>query len=148
MSDSLLENRSTLNRRQMLQLSTAAGVLGWLIAIWGIRIFDSAVIPIGKPAWLDFSMDYRAFGYMAAISLATGILFGLAPALRLSRIDVSSAMFRHRKIPGGVPIAIGRSAPGSLFPCERLIRTDEGCLRLPGAYGELLSAPGPCLGGA
>jgi len=37
-------------------------------------------------------MDYRGFAYLAAISLGTGLLFGLAPALRLSRLDVNTSL--------------------------------------------------------
>src|SRR5712692_10476154 len=77
---------------ESLLLSVAGGTIGWLIATWGIRVFDAAVIPTGKPVWIDFSLDYRAFAYLAAISIATGILFGLAPALRLSRLDVNTAL--------------------------------------------------------
>src|SRR5579871_943342 len=82
--------------RQLLiestMLSAAGGVLGWLFAIWGTRAFDLAVIPTGKPAWIDFSLDYRVMLYLAAISIGTGILFGLLPALRLSKLDVSSSL--------------------------------------------------------
>lgn len=77
---------------ESLLLSVAGGVLGLLIAQWGTRAFDAAVVPTGKPAWIDFSMDYRAFAYLAAISIGTSILFGLAPALRLSRLDVNTAL--------------------------------------------------------
>ena len=77
---------------ESLLLSTAGGVAGLLIAQWGTRAFDAAVIPTGKPSWIDFSMDYRAFGYLAAISLGTSIVFGMAPALRLSRLDVNAAL--------------------------------------------------------
>ncbi len=77
---------------ESLLLSLAGGSLGWLIAQWGIRTFDAAVIPTGKPEWIDFSMDYRAFWYLAAISIATGILFGLVPALRLAKLDVNSGL--------------------------------------------------------
>jgi predicted permease len=73
-------------------LSLAGGAMGWLLANWGIHAFDAAVIPTGKPQWIDFSMDYRVFGYLAAISIGTGILFGLAPALRVSKLDVSTAL--------------------------------------------------------
>ena len=69
---------------ESLMLSSAGGVFGWLIAQWGIRTFDAAAIPTGKPEWIDFSMDYRAFWYLAAISVGTGLLFGLVPALRLA----------------------------------------------------------------
>ena len=73
-------------------LSITGGVLGWLIAIWGVRTFDAVVTPLGKPAFIDFSMDYNVLAYLVAISLGTGVLFGLAPALRLSRLDVNTAL--------------------------------------------------------
>src|SRR5204863_3292975 len=48
---------------ESLILSAAGGAIGFLIAQWGTRAFDTAVIPSGKPAWIDFSLDYRAFAY-------------------------------------------------------------------------------------
>jgi putative ABC transport system permease protein len=77
---------------ESLLLSSAGGALGWLIAQWGIPAFDAAVIPTGKPAWIDFSMDYRAFWYLAAVSIGTGLLFGLVPGLRLARLDVNAGL--------------------------------------------------------
>src|SRR5262245_40626476 len=77
---------------ESLLLSFAGGLLALFIAQWGIRAFDAAVIPTGKPAWIDFSMDYRAFGYLAGVSFVTAILFGLVPAMRLARMDVNSAL--------------------------------------------------------
>jgi predicted permease len=73
-------------------LSIGGGALGWLAAIWGIRTFDAAVIPNGKPAFITFTVDYRVILYVAAVTLGTGILFGLAPALRLSRLDINAAL--------------------------------------------------------
>ncbi len=76
---------------ESLMLSIAGGVCGWLLSMWGIRLFEKAVR--GRiPAWMTFTMDYRGLAYLAAISLATGLLFGLAPALRLSRLDVNTAL--------------------------------------------------------
>jgi putative ABC transport system permease protein len=77
---------------ESVTLSVAGGLLGLLLAIWGVRAFDLAIAGTGKPAWLDFSMDYAVFAYLAAISIAAGILFGLAPAVRLSRLDVITAI--------------------------------------------------------
>jgi putative ABC transport system permease protein len=77
---------------ESLILSIAGGLIGWMIAIWGIRTFDNAVIPVGKPQSLDFSMDVRALIYLAAITIGTGLLFGLAPALRLSKLDVNTSL--------------------------------------------------------
>jgi putative ABC transport system permease protein len=75
---------------ESLMLSIAGGLIGWMIAIWGIRTFDNAVTT--KPPSLDFSMDLRALLYLAAITIGTGLLFGLAPALRLSKLDVNTAL--------------------------------------------------------
>jgi putative ABC transport system permease protein len=77
---------------ESLILSIAGGLIGWMIAIWGIRTFDNAVIPNGKPQSLDFSMDVRALIYLAAITIGTGLVFGLAPALRLSKLDVNTSL--------------------------------------------------------
>jgi len=76
---------------ESVTLSVAGGVVGWLLAFWGVRAFDAAIAD-GKPPWLDFSMDYTVFAYLAAISIGSGLLFGLAPALRLARVDVNAAL--------------------------------------------------------
>jgi predicted permease len=65
--------------------------LGYLISIWGVRFFDLSVRN-RIPAWMNFSMDYRGFAYLAVVSLGTGLLFGLVPALRLSKLDVNSSL--------------------------------------------------------
>jgi predicted permease len=77
---------------ESLMLSIAGGAIGWMLAIWGIRVFDNAVAATGKPPSLDFTMDLRALLYLAAITIGTGLLFGLAPALRLSKLDVNAAL--------------------------------------------------------
>jgi predicted permease len=77
---------------ESVMLSIAGGAIGWMLAVWGIRAFDAQVTPTGKPPTLDFSMDVRALLYLAGITIGTGLLFGLAPALRLSKLDVNSAL--------------------------------------------------------
>ena len=77
---------------ESVMLASAAGAVGWFIAIGGARLFGRAIAGTGPPPWLDFSMDYRVLAYICAISVASGILFGLAPALRLSRLDVNAAL--------------------------------------------------------
>ena len=41
-----------------------------------------------KSSWLiiDYTMDQRVLGYLSALSVGTGLLFGLAPALQLSKL--------------------------------------------------------------
>jgi len=77
---------------ESVMLSAVGGIFGSVFAFWGVRIFDRAVIPTGKPAFLIFTMDYHVLAYIAAITLGTGVLFGLAPALRLSKLDINTAL--------------------------------------------------------
>ena len=73
-------------------LSIAGGFLGWLVAVGGLRWFDSEMGSTAKPVWLHLTLDRNALLYLAAISIGTGILFGLAPALRLAKTDVNAAL--------------------------------------------------------
>jgi predicted permease len=78
---------------ESLMLSTIGGVLGWLLAksAVGIRAYELAAFsafPLGAPAWFDFTMDSRVLVYLMAISVGTGLVFGLAPALRLSTLNL------------------------------------------------------------
>jgi predicted permease len=73
-------------------LSGVGGFLGWWIAQWGVRAYQLAMAQ--KASWLivDYTMDTRVLAYLIAISIGTGLLFGIAPALRLSRLDVNSTL--------------------------------------------------------
>ena len=82
--------------RQLLVESTllacVGGLLGLGLSYVGIGLFDAAVADVGKPYWIRFTMDYRVFGFMALVCLATGLLFGLAPALQVSRTNVNEML--------------------------------------------------------
>jgi predicted permease len=73
-------------------LSLAGGFWGLLVAVGGLRWFDRAMGTQVKPIWLHLTLDRSALFYLGAISIGTGILFGLAPALRLLKTDVSAAL--------------------------------------------------------
>src|SRR5262245_17205539 len=75
-------------------LSVMAGVLGAFLAYWGVRALDAALSAMGfdRAGYIVFSVDRNVLLYRAAISIGTGIVFGLAPALRMSRIDLSKAL--------------------------------------------------------
>src|SRR5207249_10236165 len=57
-----------------------------------VRLFDLQVANVGKPYWIKFTMDYTVFGYLAGLCVFTGILFGLAPALHISKLDVNETL--------------------------------------------------------
>jgi putative ABC transport system permease protein len=74
-------------------LSAAGGVLGGFLAVGGLRWFDAGTAALAaKPSWMHLTLDREAFWYLAGISIFTGILFGLAPALRLAGTSVQAAM--------------------------------------------------------
>lgn len=73
-------------------LSIAGGCAGWLIALAGLRWFEATINGTVKTAGLNLSLDRTAFVYLAVISIGSGILFGLAPAFRLARVEVHTAM--------------------------------------------------------
>ena len=77
---------------ESVMLSTMGGVFGWWIAQWGVRAYEIAMIQ--KSPWMivDYTMDYRVLGYLIAISIGTGLLFGLAPASRLLKLDVNATL--------------------------------------------------------
>ena len=82
--------------RQMLVesvlLGLMGGVLGLGLASVGVRLFDAAVSNAGKPYWIQFTMDWTVLGYLAAICVLTGVLFGLAPALQVTRTNVNEVL--------------------------------------------------------
>ena len=65
-------------------LSVAGGVAGCVLAWWGIRSLSAVDLPIV----VDLGLDYRVLGYAVALSLATGVAFGLMPALKATRIEL------------------------------------------------------------
>jgi predicted permease len=73
-------------------LSGAGGFLGWWVSKWGLYTYASAMSK--KASWLilDYRMDLTVLLYLIAISVVTGVLFGLAPALQLSKLDVNTAL--------------------------------------------------------
>jgi predicted permease len=73
-------------------LGALGGVLGLALAAIGVRLFDTAVADIGKPYWIKFTMDYTVFAFLAAVCVLTGVLFGLAPALQVTRTNVNEVL--------------------------------------------------------
>ena len=77
---------------ESLVLSSAGGLLGLALAVWGVRVFDAALVDADRPLWLNFSVDFTVLAYLAAITFGTGVIFGLAPAWRLSKLDTTAAL--------------------------------------------------------
>jgi predicted permease len=81
--------------RQMLTESVAlaltGGALGLLLAAWGTRA-ALGVLPTALPRAEEIGLDTRVLLFTLAISLLAGILFGLAPALKMSPINLQESL--------------------------------------------------------
>ncbi|HJU44243.1 MAG TPA: ABC transporter permease [Vicinamibacterales bacterium] len=73
-------------------LALLSGIAGLGIAAIGIRLFDRATTDVGRPYWIQFNMDATVIAFFALICLGTGIIFGLAPALHVSKTDVNDVL--------------------------------------------------------
>ena len=74
-------------------MAAMGGILGIVLAVWAVEgmvamIASSQTRPLG----FSPSLDVRVLAFTAAVSLLTGILFGLAPALRSLRLDLTPAL--------------------------------------------------------
>lgn len=76
-------------------LSSMGAILGALLGIGGIRALltvNTAGLPRVGEAGTLVSVDWRVLLFTIAVALGTGLLFGLIPALQISRTDVSAAL--------------------------------------------------------
>jgi predicted permease len=69
---------------ESLLLSAAGCITGCVLAWWAIRSLGALDLGIV----VDLNLDYRVLIFAAAISLVTGVAFGLAPALKATRIEL------------------------------------------------------------
>ena len=81
-------NRLRLIRQLLTEsilLSLIGGVLGVLLAVWMINLLLAFKPPIDFPLSVDIAVDWRVLVFSLLVSLVTGAIFGLAPALQATR---------------------------------------------------------------
>lgn len=76
---------------ESVTVALIAGTLGVLVASWGLD-WLWASIPVKMPFYITWAIDRGALTFTLVISLATGIVFGLIPALRTSRPDLETSL--------------------------------------------------------
>ena len=93
-------------------LSCAGCALGVLIAVWSVGAFSKLITNgPGERFLLLVAPDWRIFVFTMAVTVATGVLFGLAPALRGSRVDLTPSLKENAS-----------SAPGHVAHTSRRLR--------------------------
>ena len=94
---------------ESLMLALAGGALGSLLAAWGTAMVVS-LSPEGITRITEAHLDLRALGFAACISVLTGVVFGLAPALGVSRVALSEGLKEQgRSGSGGLRSARARN---------------------------------------
>ena len=99
---------------ESLLLSFVGGTLGVFLAMWGLDLLLS-VSRDSIPRVDEIKLDLPALGFTLLVSLITGVIFGLAPALKASRPDLNESLkeggrtsggsFRHNRVRGFFVIA-------------------------------------------
>jgi len=73
-------------------LSTAGAALGIFFARWGSSLLVRFISTRENAVFLDLSLDWRMLSFTAATAVFTGLLFGVFPAFRSTRVSLTSAM--------------------------------------------------------
>ncbi len=76
---------------ESLLLSLAGGLLGLVVAWWGVEVIIK-LIPEDLPRLAEISVDRAVLGFTFLLSLITGVLFGVIPAIQGSKTDLNEAM--------------------------------------------------------
>ncbi len=76
---------------ESILLGVAGGALGLLLALWANELLIS-YLQTTPLASLDLGIDWRVLAFTLGVSVITGIVFGLAPALQASRLDIVMAL--------------------------------------------------------
>jgi predicted permease len=77
---------------ESLLLASMGGAAGFAVAVFATRLMAAIQPPLPIDLGVDFSVDARVLAFTLAASAITGVVFGLAPALRASRPDLVPAL--------------------------------------------------------
>jgi predicted permease len=86
---------------ESLLLAAVGGALGIAVGYWGQRLLPD-------PRIASAPIDWRVMGFVLAVSLVTGVLFGIAPALRATRVDLAGVMKETSRTVHGSKSWLGR----------------------------------------
>ena len=81
---------------ESILLASVGGALGLLVAFWGIRFLNVLLGDSGSVGTFHGELNWHMAGFTAALSLLTGVVFGLVPALQSTKLDLVSALKETR----------------------------------------------------
>jgi putative ABC transport system permease protein len=100
---------------ESLLLAFLGGGLGLLIAIWGTSTIEKFGSQI-NPMFNGFRIDLRVLAFTFGVTLLTGLIFGIAPALQMSRPNLNETLKEGGRGAGGS--AKGNRLRGALVITE------------------------------
>jgi predicted permease len=77
---------------ESMLIAITSGIFGILLAFWFVRLAGLFKPPMDVPLKFEFYVDYRVFIFTFVISLITGVLIGLLPALQTTKVDLQNAL--------------------------------------------------------
>ena len=98
--------RQLMSESLLLSVLGAAG--GLLFAVWGSRLLVRFLSKTGGELQLDTAPDLRVLAFTIGVAVLTGLLFGLAPALRATGVAPNNVLKEHSRGTGGGRFGLGR----------------------------------------
>ena len=98
---------------ESILLAIAGALAGILMASWGTELIVGLLAGGPQPIDLDVSLNGRVLMFTAAVAIGTGMLFGLAPALRATNLDLTPALKENGTVHAARLRAVGGPATSS-----------------------------------
>jgi putative ABC transport system permease protein len=76
---------------ESLLIALSGGAIGLLLAMWGVDLLVAST-PVDIPRLREVGLDWRVLSFTLFVSVLTGIVFGLAPALQASKIELNEVL--------------------------------------------------------
>lgn len=93
---------------ESLVLAAIGGVGGLLLGSWGTALFVARLMPTTVPYWMRFEVDGFVLLVTAAATVASGLVFGIAPAVRLSSQSLGETLKAAGGRGGSAGARVGR----------------------------------------
>ena len=77
---------------ETLMLAGLGGGAGLLLGSWAAQVLSKMQLPGNLPVRLDFHLDGRVLAYALSVTVATGVLVGVVPAVRVFRVDLEGML--------------------------------------------------------
>ena len=123
--------------------SLSGGALGLLLASWSTWFISSLFLENQNPIVIDAQPDLVVFLFTMLLSLLTGVVFGLMPAFKATRLDLARALKLHSASSIGVGSASGRQVLVAaqialclilVFAAGLLVRTQRNLQHVEGGF--------------